>query len=45
MKMRNTYILHSEVEEAVKEMWDKRATGDGDVPGMYSNCREKMVSK
>jgi hypothetical protein len=27
------YILQSEVEKAIKEMRDKRATGDDDVPG------------
>jgi hypothetical protein len=27
------YILQSEVEKAVKEMRDKKATGDDDVPG------------
>jgi uncharacterized membrane-anchored protein len=27
------YILQSEVEEAIKEMSDKKATGDDDVPG------------
>jgi hypothetical protein len=27
------YILHSEVEKAVKETRDKNATGDDDVPG------------
>jgi hypothetical protein len=27
------YILQSEVEEAIKEMKDKKATGDDDVPG------------
>jgi hypothetical protein len=38
------YILQSEVEKAIKEMRDKKAAGDDDVPGMYSNCWEKMVS-
>jgi hypothetical protein len=27
------YILQSEVEKAIKEMRDKKATGDDDVPG------------
>ena len=27
------YILQSEVEKAIKEMGDKKATGDDDVPG------------
>jgi hypothetical protein len=26
-------ILHSEVDKAIKEMSDKKAAGDGDVPG------------
>jgi hypothetical protein len=29
------------VEKAIKEMRDKKATGDDDVPG---DCRKKMVS-
>jgi hypothetical protein len=32
------YILHSEVEKAIKEMKGKRATGDDKYPQMYSNC-------
>jgi hypothetical protein len=28
------YILHSEVEKAIKEMRNKKATGDDDVPGV-----------
>jgi hypothetical protein len=34
------------VEKAVKEMRDRKATGDGDVPGdvAYSSCWAKMVS-
>jgi hypothetical protein len=32
------------VEKAIKEMTDKKATGDDDVPGVYSNSWEKMVS-
>jgi hypothetical protein len=32
------YIFQSEVERTIKEMRDKKATGDDDVPGMYSNC-------
>jgi len=31
--MKKTYILHSEVEKAVKEMRDKKAVGHDDVPG------------
>jgi hypothetical protein len=33
------------VEETVKEMRDRKATGDGDVLGVvaYSNCWTKMV--
>jgi hypothetical protein len=27
------YVLQSEVEEAIKEIRDKKATGDDDVPG------------
>ena len=27
------YILHSEVEKAIKEMRNRKATGDDDVPG------------
>ena len=27
------YILHSEVEQAIKEIRDTKATGDDDVPG------------
>jgi hypothetical protein len=30
---KGTYILQSEVEKAVKEMWNRKATADGDVPG------------
>jgi hypothetical protein len=40
---RGPYILQSEAEKAINEMRDKNATGDDDVPGMYSNCWEKMV--
>jgi len=34
------------VEKAVKEMKDRKATGNGDVPGdvAYSSCWAKMVS-
>jgi hypothetical protein len=34
------------VEKAVKEMRDRKATGDGDVLGdvAYSNCWAKMTS-
>jgi hypothetical protein len=31
------YILQSEVEKAIKEMRNKKATGDDDVPQMCSN--------
>jgi len=30
---KGTYILQSEVEKAIKEMRNKKATGDDDVPG------------
>ena len=30
---RGPYILQSEVEKAIKEMRNKKATGDDDVPG------------
>jgi hypothetical protein len=30
---KGAYILQSEVEKAIKEMRDKKATGDDDVPG------------
>jgi hypothetical protein len=30
---KGSYILQSEVEKAVKDMRDKEATGDDDVPG------------
>ena len=29
----NIHILQSEVEKAIKEMRDRKATGDDDVPG------------
>jgi hypothetical protein len=31
--VKGPYILQSEVEKAIKEMRDKKATGDDDVPG------------
>jgi hypothetical protein len=31
----DSYILHSEVENTVKEIWGKRAVGDDDVPGDF----------
>jgi hypothetical protein len=37
--------MQSEVEKAIKEMSDKTATGHDDVPGMYSNYWEMMVSE
>jgi hypothetical protein len=30
---KDSYIFHSEVEKAIKEMRNKKATGDDDVPG------------
>jgi hypothetical protein len=36
--------LQSKVQKVIKEMRDKKATGADDVPGMYSNCWEKIVS-
>jgi len=30
---KDSYILHSEVEQVVKEMRDRKAVGDDDVPG------------
>jgi hypothetical protein len=30
---KGSYILHSEVEKAVKEVRDKKAVGDDDTPG------------
>ena len=38
------YILHSEEENAIKEMSDKKAAKNVDVGGDYSNSLEKMVS-
>jgi len=29
----------------MKEMKDKKATEDDDVPGVYSDCQETMVSE
>jgi hypothetical protein len=31
-------------KKAMKEMRDKKATEDDDIPGMYSHFWEKMVS-
>ena len=42
---KDPYIMQSEVEKAIKEMSDKTATGHDDVPGMYSNYWEMMVSE
>jgi hypothetical protein len=33
MQMRKAHILHREVVKAVKEMKDKKAIGNDDVPG------------
>ena len=33
MHEKGPYILQSEVEKAIKEMRNKKATGDDDVPG------------
>jgi hypothetical protein len=35
--------LQSEVKKAIKEMRNKKATGDDDVLGMCSNYWEKVV--
>jgi hypothetical protein len=35
------YILQSEVEKAIKEMRDKKATGDDDVPGDVRKLSEE----
>ena len=32
-EQKSTYILQSEVEKAIKEMRNRKATGDDDVPG------------
>ena len=37
------YILQSEVEKAIKEMRNKKATGDDDVLEMCSSYWEKVV--
>ena len=37
------YILQSEVEKAIKEMRNKKATGDDDVSGDVLNYWEKVV--
>jgi hypothetical protein len=37
------YILQSKVEKAIKDMKNKKATGNDDVPDMCSNYWEKMV--
>jgi hypothetical protein len=37
-------ILQGEVEKAIKEMRDKKATGDDDVPGDVLKIWEKMVT-
>jgi hypothetical protein len=34
---KGTYILQSEVEKAIKEMRNRKATGDDDVPGEVLN--------
>jgi hypothetical protein len=41
---RGPYILHSEVEKAVKEMKDNKAKSDDDKLRMYSDYWENMVS-
>jgi len=33
------YILESEVEKSIKEMWNKKATRDDDVPGNVLKLR------
>jgi hypothetical protein len=30
---KDPYILQTELEKAIKEIWTKKATGDGDIPG------------
>ena len=37
------YILQGEVEKAIKEMRNRKATGDDDVPGECSSYWEKVV--
>ena len=37
------YILQSEVKKAIKEIRNKKATGDDDVPGDVLNYLEKVV--
>ena len=43
------YILRSEVEKAIKEMRNKKATGDDDVPGdvlkLFGGCGLKIMKK
>jgi hypothetical protein len=44
---RGCYILHSEVEKAMKEMRDKKAKRLQEMImylGVYSDCWEKMAS-
>jgi len=37
------YVLQSEVKKAIKEIRNKKATGDDDVPGDVLNYLEKVV--
>jgi hypothetical protein len=42
---KSPYVLNSEVEEAIKEMKEKKAIGDDDIPGRIFKLLEEDVLK